>query len=52
MKINEQQMTYETPEAELVELKMEASIAGPSDCEAFACGGVDVEEVCDDCNRD
>ena len=46
MKTNEKQLTYEAPEMETIEMTMESAIAGISDCEAFACGGVDAEEVC------
>ena len=48
----EKQLIYEAPEMESIEVKMESAIAGPSTCEAFACGGVDSEEVCPDCGED
>lgn len=42
MKKDEQQMTYETPEVEAIEIRMEESFMGCSG----DCGGVDSEEHC------
>ena len=52
MEKNVQQMTYETPEVEAVDISFENSIMGPSGGCSTHCEG-DIEDLCNtECQRD